>query len=66
MIVFITGATGALGKPVCQLLVEQGHQVRALSRSTENNAIIKQLGGEPVKANLFDLASLREGMCSSK
>jgi nucleoside-diphosphate-sugar epimerase len=62
MIVFITGATGALGKPVCQHLVKHGHQVRALSRSTANDAVIKHLGGEPVKANLFDVESLREGI----
>jgi HD-GYP domain-containing protein (c-di-GMP phosphodiesterase class II) len=65
MVVFITGATGALGQPVLQLLVKAGHQVRALSRSPANDAVIKHLDGEPVRANLFDDESLREGIAGA-
>lgn len=62
MNVFITGVTGALGQPVTQLLVNAGHRIRALSRSPENDTVIRRLGAEPVKANLFDPQSLREGI----
>jgi nucleoside-diphosphate-sugar epimerase len=62
MRVFVTGATGTLGRPVTQLLVKSGHKVLALSRSVENNTAISKLGGEPVRANLFDYASLWRGM----
>ncbi len=62
MVVFVTGATGTLGRPVVQLLVKSGHQVLALSRSADNDKIIRNLGGEPVRANLFEPDSLREAM----
>jgi nucleoside-diphosphate-sugar epimerase len=62
MKVFVTGATGTLGRPVVQRLIKSGHQVLALSRSAENDSIIRSFGGEPVSANLFDLDSLRKGM----
>lgn len=62
MTIFVTGATGTLGQPVVRLLVGAGHQVRALSRSEHNDAVILELGGEPVSADLFDLESLRAGM----
>ncbi len=58
MNIFVTGATGVLGKPVVRLLVEAGHKVYALSRSEENTAAVRQLGAEPITANLFDLESL--------
>ena len=31
--VFVTGATGYLGRPLCELLVARGHRVRALVRA---------------------------------
>jgi 2-alkyl-3-oxoalkanoate reductase len=66
MKVFVTGATGTLGSPVVQLLVKSGHKVLALSRSAENDTTISKLGGEPVRANLFDVDSLRKGMKSTE
>jgi uncharacterized protein YbjT (DUF2867 family) len=44
MNIFVTGATGVLGKPVVRLLVESGHKVYALSRSEANTATIRQPG----------------------
>lgn len=58
MNIFVTGATGVLGKPVVRLLVAAGHQIYALSRSEKNIAIIKQLGAEPIDVNLFDQEAL--------
>jgi nucleoside-diphosphate-sugar epimerase len=62
MKVFVTGATGTLGRPIVQLLVKNGHKVLALSRSVENDMTISKLGGEPVRANLFHVDSLQKGM----
>lgn len=62
MIVFVTGATGTLGRPAVRLLVASGHQVRALSRSEANDRVIRELGGEPIEADLFDPKSLNVGM----
>jgi nucleoside-diphosphate-sugar epimerase len=52
--VFVTGATGVLGKRVLRHLIENGNLVNALSRSVENDAIITDLGANPVQADIFD------------
>ena len=62
MNVFVTGATGTLGQPVVQQLVRQGHRVRALSRSEATDARLRDLGAEPVRADLFDAATLEPAM----
>ena len=48
--VFVTGATGILGKRVLKLLLEHKLEVVALSRSAENDQIISVLGAQPMKA----------------
>lgn len=60
--VFVTGPTGVLGRATIPLLVASGYAVRALSRSDANDAAIRALGAEPVRADLFDPASLRAAM----
>jgi nucleoside-diphosphate-sugar epimerase len=52
--VFVTGATGVLGKRVLKLLVEARKDVTALSRSVENDVLITNLGAVPLRADLFD------------
>lgn len=59
MEIFVTGVTGVLGRPVVQRLVAAGHNVRGLSRSPANVERLRQLGVEPVEADLFDLAALK-------
>jgi nucleoside-diphosphate-sugar epimerase len=58
MKIFVTGATGVLGRPVVKALVEAGHQVQALSRSTRDEALLQGLGACPVKVDLFDVPAL--------
>lgn len=62
MEVFVTGATRVLGRPVVQQLIAAGHRVRALSRSQENGQVLRELGAEPVEANLFDVESLKSAL----
>ena len=62
MKIFVTGATGVLGKAVLPLLIEAGHQVYALSRSEKNAVDIRQMGAEPIRADLFDRASLTRAL----
>lgn len=66
MNVFVTGGTGVLGRPVVRLLVAEGHRVRVLARSDANEALIRQLGAEPVRADLFDAAGMREAVAGSQ
>jgi 2-alkyl-3-oxoalkanoate reductase len=54
MNVFITGATGVLGKRVVKKLLESNHKVSALCRSETNVDQIRKAGAVPVSGNLFD------------
>src|SRR5438552_11953051 len=62
MKVFITGATGVLGRVVARLLLDGGYQVRALARSARNESQLREIGAEPFTANLFDSSSLRKAL----
>ena len=57
--ILIVGATGVLGSALSKQLLEQGEQVRAMTRNPENAAELKTLGAEIVPGDLCDPASLR-------
>jgi nucleoside-diphosphate-sugar epimerase len=59
MRVFMTGATGEIGRRAVPLMIVAGHEVTAISRSPDNRKTLHQLGAAPVEADLFDVASLR-------
>src|SRR5262245_48620699 len=56
---FITGATGVLGRTVTRLLIDTGHNVRALARNASSELRIRDAGAEPVHASLIDPSSLQ-------
>jgi nucleoside-diphosphate-sugar epimerase len=58
MKVFVAGATGVLGRRVCQRLLTGGHGVYALSRSTANNEKLAAAGVEARPGDLFDSDAL--------
>lgn len=58
MRVFLTGATGTLGRPVVKLLLAEGHAVVGLARSHENELVLRNLGATHARADLFDRASM--------
>jgi 2-alkyl-3-oxoalkanoate reductase len=60
--VFVTGPTGVLGRATIPRLLAGGHTVRALSRSAANDRAIRDLGAEPMRADLFDTGSLETAM----
>jgi nucleoside-diphosphate-sugar epimerase len=62
MRIFMTGATGVIGRRAVPLLVQAGHQVSAVSRSAHNRETLRQLGATPVEADLFNVESLRRAM----
>src|SRR3954447_11022094 len=63
--VFVTGATGVLGLATIPRLLAAGYRVRALSRSAGNDDAITAMGAEPVRGNLFDVASLERAVIGS-
>ncbi len=54
MKVFLTGATGAVGPATVRGLLEEGHDVRAVARSDDKAAQLRELGAEPLAVDLFD------------
>lgn len=58
MKVFITGATGAIGRHAVASLVKAGHTVTALARSPGKAAGLEAQGVEPVKVSIFDKVGL--------
>jgi dihydroflavonol-4-reductase len=60
--VFLTGASGFLGGHLLLQLRAAGFGVRALSRRTEADEVIAAQGGVPVRADLADVASLKEAL----
>ena len=60
MRVFITGATGVIGRRVVPLLVRSGHQVTAAGRSPRGSAMLLEQGVAVVSVELFDRAALRD------
>jgi nucleoside-diphosphate-sugar epimerase len=54
MKVFVAGATGVLGRPTVQALVEAGNEVWGTARGEEKAALLRSLGAEPVAVDLFD------------
>lgn len=66
MNIFVTGATGVLGKATLPLLKAHGHQIYALSRSAGNTEATRQQGAEPVVVDLFDAAALTSVMKEKK
>src|SRR5215468_4777534 len=58
----ITGATGAIGRPLIQCLRERGHAVFALARSPESAHAVAASGAEPVIADALDAAAVKAAL----
>lgn len=53
-IIFIAGACGAIGKRLCQILVNDGWSVVGTTRRAEKKSILKEIGVEPVIVDVFN------------
>jgi 2-alkyl-3-oxoalkanoate reductase len=54
MQVFVTGATGVIGRRLVPLLIRQGHWVTAQGRTPEKRARLERAGARAVNVDLFD------------
>jgi nucleoside-diphosphate-sugar epimerase len=59
MRIFVTGATGVIGRRVVPLLTDAGHQVTAVGRTPEKRRVLEEQGAGAVDADLFDAAAMR-------
>jgi uncharacterized protein YbjT (DUF2867 family) len=60
MRVFVTGATGAIGRHAVPALVAAGHEVTGLARSPEKRGELDAAGATGVDVSLFDRLALAE------
>src|SRR5439155_17378548 len=58
MRVFVAGATGVLGRRIVRQLVARGNVAVGLTRSESGDATVRSIGGEPRRADLFDVDAL--------
>ncbi|HWT02833.1 MAG TPA: NAD(P)H-binding protein [Pyrinomonadaceae bacterium] len=59
MRVFVTGATGVIGRRVIPLLIESGHEVTGVARTPSKRRQIERTGAAAADVNLFDSAPAR-------
>ncbi len=57
----MTGGSGFIGGRLIERLRADGHEVRALARSPQAEARVRERGAEPVSGDLSDPAALRAG-----
>jgi len=66
MRIFIAGATGAVGRPLCELLIADGHQVAGTTRKPARAHELRTLGVEPVIVDVFDADALRTAVLAAR
>jgi len=65
MMVFVAGASGAIGRRLLPQLVAAGHEVTAITRSEEKLEPIESMGARAVVCDVFDAAWLRQAVADS-
>jgi len=62
MRIFVTGATGVVGRRAVPLLVAAGHRVTAVARSAEKAAAVERTGARAVRVDLFGADAVRSAV----
>jgi len=62
MRVFVTGATGAIGRPLVAHLAASGHQVIGTTRSERGRALLNERGATSVILDVLNAESVREAI----
>src|SRR5260370_4198305 len=59
--ILVTGATGDTGRPTVKLLLERGHNVKALVRKDDERArTLRDQGADVVAGDMLDISSMRK------
>lgn len=59
-LVFVAGATGAIGYTLCLILKQNGFTVYGLTRSAEKAKFLQRIGVHPQIADIFDAQRIKE------
>jgi nucleoside-diphosphate-sugar epimerase len=62
MKVLVAGSTGAIGIPLVRQLIDRGHDVHGLTRSTSKAETLRRLGASPIVADVTDRRALLEAV----
>jgi len=66
MNIFLAGASGAVGRPLLQLLQRAGHQVTGATRTESGRAALEALGASAVLVDVFDAAALERAVVAAQ
>jgi 2-alkyl-3-oxoalkanoate reductase len=66
MKVFVAGATGALGKQLVPMLVEQGHEVTGMTRTPVKGEQIRSMGARPAIADALDPEAVAQAVAGAE
>lgn len=66
MKIFVAGATGAIGRPLLAQLHSLGHDVIALTRSSEKAKALAEQGVEPAIADVFDADAVKAAVIQAQ
>lgn len=66
MKIFLAGAAGVIGRPLCVLLRRADHEIVGTTRSESNAAALRALGVTPVILNVYDAEALMQAMAAAR
>ncbi len=66
MRVFLAGATGVIGRQLLPMLLAEGHQVTATTRSPEKLDALRALGAEAVAVDALDADAMRAAVLDAR
>lgn len=66
MKILVAGASGAIGQPLVDLLVQEGHEVYGITQSKERALIIAGKGGRPLIVNVLEREAIFSSMANIK
>jgi len=66
MNIFLAGASGAVGRPLLQLLQRAGHQVTGATRTESGRAALEALGASAVLVDVFDASALQRAVVAAR
>jgi 2-alkyl-3-oxoalkanoate reductase len=66
MKVFVAGASGALGRQLIPVLVEQGHEITGMTRTQEKEDLIRGMGARPALADALDPEAVAQAVAGAE